>query len=100
MTNLYREVYNLLCDRDTILAERYYSKFSADIELTKGKVDQVAELNHYWRIVFGLMNEDTLKERSCLVDHIPAEVWLDNFKRYVLDSVLKFGLPYGTLDVR
>lgn len=100
MVNLYVAIHNDLKEHSSILSDRFYNKFKTQITAKQPNPNQIPELNHYWRMVFGVINEDTLKERSCLIDNVTADIWLVNFRRYVLDSILKYGLPYSSLDVR
>lgn len=54
---------------------------------------QIAELNWFWRLNLGLLSNDTICERSALIDNIDSNVWLDNFEKYVLPTVVNEELP-------
>lgn len=56
--------------------------------------DQISTINEFWRIQLGMLEIDTIQVRSYLIDDISPDFWMDNFKRYILDTVLQHTLPW------
>jgi hypothetical protein len=54
---------------------------------------QIREINEFWRIQLGMLSEDTLHARSCIVDNLEPDVWLSNFDRYIMEAVLYQPIP-------
>lgn len=46
-------------------------------------------INRYWREILGLMQEDTLQERQCLIDQGPIDDWLRLFEQGVIPCVMR-----------
>lgn len=55
--------------------------------------EQIRLLNVFWRVQLGNCVNDTSRERGMLFDNIDPVVWLNNFKKHVLDTVVSQGLP-------
>lgn len=51
--------------------------------------EQIRQLNEFLRLQLGTMKMDTFKPRRCLIDDISPDIWLANFKRYVLPYIIK-----------
>lgn len=54
---------------------------------------QIILLNVFWRVQLGSLNYDTSKERGMLFDGVDANIWLANFKKYVVNTVVNNQLP-------
>lgn len=58
-------------------------------------VDQIKEINSYWRIQLGVVRTDTTKCRSCIIDGIDVRDWIHNYEVYVVDTIIS--IPIGEL---
>lgn len=50
--------------------------------------EQMRAMNEFWRVQLGLLQQDTLHARSCIMDNLEVEDWLRNFEGHILDVVL------------
>lgn len=49
---------------------------------------QMRAMNEFWRVQLGLLDQDTLHARSCIMDDLNVEDWLRNFERHILGVIL------------
>lgn len=55
--------------------------------------EQVRLMNIFWRYQLASLSHDTSKVRNMLFDNVTPEMWITNFKRHVLPTVLEYNLP-------
>lgn len=91
--NISNELYDLLKYYSNDHADRFKALYIDNIRPDMSEVDQIRSLNTYWRIQLGMLNKNTIQVRSCLVDDIPADMWLFNFKNYIIGEVVKNSVP-------
>jgi hypothetical protein len=96
--DLAAELFALLGSRSPDHAERWKALFiNRHPWWTTGPLPdvsiQIREINEFWRVQLGMLLGDTLHARSCIVDNLEPDVWLGNFKRYVMEAVLYEPLP-------
>ena len=58
-----------------------------------GGVNEMQQLNNYWRIQLGALPINTTDVRGYLEDGIPESEWLSNFRRHVLPVIRSNRLP-------
>jgi hypothetical protein len=49
-------------------------------------------INSHLRLVLGSVDEDTSRERFCLVDDVPFDNWVDLFDREIAGTMVRCGL--------
>lgn len=95
--NLADEVYQLLLPHSITHAECWHALFMESYPQWSTSIpeekDQCQLINAFWRHQLGMVNENTIKERSFLIDDVCADFCIDNFKKYVLPTVLKLPVP-------
>jgi hypothetical protein len=96
--NLPLDLYELLLKYSPAHAERWNALFIRDeLHWPSGELpsveEQIQTMNNFWRHQLGMLNVDTIKVRSFLIDNISPDYWIQNFEKYVLKTVLKHTLP-------
>ena len=85
-------LYRLLAQHDYWCAERFRTLFTtASIRLVNRSDIEV--LNVFWREQLMALGGNTITERECLCQSHDFNAWLDNFRTYVLPTVLLNHLP-------
>lgn len=92
------ELFSLLHAKSPEHAERWRALFiDRHPGWTQGPLPaldvQIREINEFWRVQLGMLSGDTLHARGCIVDNLEPDVWLGNFKRYVMEAVLYQPIP-------
>lgn len=91
MTTLTHEVADLIGKDNPDAGARFLRAFG---NVPDNAVDEVAELNRYWRSqLLDNVRVNTTSERECLIDAIRPEDWLRHFKSHVLPTIRRFQLP-------
>ncbi len=58
--------------------------------------EQIKILTRFWQTQIGMLRTDTVRIRKCIVESHCPDIWMDNFKRYVLPYILKYSeVPNG-----
>lgn len=96
--NLINLVYDRLHAADSKLAQRYWK--DAIMYEDDNDLIQMKWLNSYWQKHLGLLDVDTINVRSKLIGDIKPEYWISNFNRYVLNTVVTHGVPFGAVVVK
>lgn len=96
--NLAAELHGRLRNRSPDHAQRFEVMFMSrhaqwQLGALPPESEQMRIINDFWRVQIGLMDNDTLTIRSCLVDGLDPNVWLRNFDRYVAQYVTQYALP-------
>lgn len=94
-----RSVADLIKDRlsqkNQDIARRWESTYMAqrpnDAALTQR--EQVAAINHFWRVQLGGLPVSTVEERECLVNDDALTEWLENFSEILVPTIIKHDLP-------
>lgn len=94
--NLGEELREILNEHHPSLGERfkalYLDQITPTLETYPVEV-QMRALNEYWRVQLGLVDGDTVTARCGLVEGVPPEVWVGNFRKYVMPAVRQYGVP-------
>lgn len=69
---------------DVSLKDRFLHQYKGDFCLPS--------LNTYFRSVLTSAPIKTLDERSCLLDELEHDIWLDYFQDHVLPTITRFNL--------
>lgn len=89
-----QDLHGLLAQFDPATAERFAVSLdqwaAAQPEMITTQIDV---LNRYWRTQLIMLPFDTSAERTCLCNSNHLPTWLDNFRTYVLPTVLANHLP-------
>lgn len=88
------ELYLLFNKHDASVASRWEALFNmhrcASLDIKR----QMHEINNFWRLQLGLLNNlDTFRCRQAIVDDIDVPMWLYNYERYVLPTIIDNNLP-------
>ncbi len=78
------------------------TRFSAIVTsiATRSPSAQIDALNEFWRFQLGYLAIDTRNARYCLQSATSSheiEMWLDNFRRYILPVARAYALPTDVL---
>lgn len=91
--DLAAELFSRLRHRSASHAERFETLFTRQHpgwqqhQLPSAN-EQMWAMNEFWRVQLGLLQQDTLHARSCIMDDLEVEDWLRNFERHILDVIL------------
>lgn len=87
---LYGAVENLLLRHNKEIARVFRANTDERPEVA---IDEVKDLNRYFRVQLGKAPIDTLDERGVLMDDISPKMWLQYFEKHVLPTLVRFNLP-------
>jgi len=88
--SLVRAVSNLLHEENPTLADRFDRQFRA---ASNDPLDEIIDLNSFWRDQLSFLSVNTISERECLIDAIQPNDWLRHFRQQVLPTIVRFELP-------
>lgn len=90
--NLFEVVSNILSTR----GHKNPSKWQGSLNHQQiGKLPYESQrklVNSHLRLVLGSIDEDTSRERFCLVDDVPFDNWVELFEREIADTMVRNGL--------
>lgn len=93
MSTIQDRVAACLSEESTSLADQF--KVSCKVN-GLSEVEQLNEINSYFRMQLGMMEESTSTARECLIDNLPLRTWIRDFKKHVVPVVKANGLTVWT----
>jgi hypothetical protein len=87
MIDLKEEVYNILNEKDSVLANSFLNKFRLVIGQTTEQ-EQLNTLSYFWSIELGSLPVDTISEREYMQTDVDYKTWLKRFKKHVLPTII------------
>lgn len=92
--NLALELYERMKVRSPHQASRWYHLYTSqegqgsNVTIPDMSV-QMKSINLFWHTQLGMMSQNTLHIRRCIIDGISPDIWLQNFERYVMPVLLE-----------
>lgn len=100
------ELYERLLSRSPTHATKWKAvyidvreRFTANRQLPSVDI-QIQEINRFWHAELGLAPMDTRHARSCLIPTVSADVWLSNFEKYVMSTILQIETTNGPWEAQ
>lgn len=86
---IYREIahYSMEC------ADRFRIHYLNSI-FTDTTESEIVLINRFWRLQLARLNVPTYEERMCLADNGDFNLWLVQFRRYILPTIIEHRLPW------
>lgn len=84
MQSLVNKVHAILDRDDPDIAKTFLKNYQGG--------DTLVDLNNYFRKQLTRCPIPTLEERSCLLDDLSAEYWIEYFKDQVAPTIIRFNL--------
>lgn len=70
------------------------TRFSESFTFAEGSgLNEITQINRYWRRELSKVNVSTANERSYLQDNVDKEVYVKHFIDHVHPTLKKYGLP-------
>lgn len=88
--SLVTRVSELLHEENPALAKSFDRQFRAS---SNDPIDEIIDLNAFWRDQLSFLSVNTISERECLIDAIQPNDWLRHFRQQVLPTIVRFELP-------